>query len=621
MPRTTIAILGMGPRGLSILERLITLYHHYPQSGKIDILLVDPNEMGTGAHSPQQPDHLLVNTVACQITLFGDTTVKDAGPTRSGPCFYQWATEQGYRHIDGHIVRATEGGRAIQPNDYLPRRLLGEYLSWAYRELIRELPPGLNVRQLPLRAVNLYLRDDGKTDILLEEGVQFSADFIYITTGHGKNMPSLDDHRLQQFVSANQSNNPRLQYYATPYPMSALDAISPDTRVLVQGIGLTAYDVLSQLTYGRGGVFTEKEGRLSYTPSGREPKIALFSRQALPFSSRGTNQKGVGGQYTPSFLTIEAIRQLRAQNSIASGSPQLDFEKQILPLLLKEMSYVYRCTLQGNRLEPASYQVNAEESQAIQTLLYPHQDKTFSSLCEYSRFFAAHLEDDLAAAEAGNVEGAVKAATDVIRDVRDILRAAIDFGGLTAASHRRFLEHFCPLFNRIAVGPPKQRNQELQALMNAGIVTLAGGPSTTLVLNARSGCFETHSTFTGEVRLVESDVLIKAKIDSFSPLYDDSSFIRNLTAQGIFRPYINQGFHPGGIDIDRHQHPINSKGRGLTTLWALGNLAEGPNFYTYVLPRPLVNSRAIRDAGQCVINMYQQLLSRRSVNGLPVYEC
>lgn len=112
------------------------------------------------------------------------------------------------------------------------------------------------------------------------------------------------------------------------------------------------------------------------------------------------------------------------------------------------------------------------------------------------------------------------------------------------------------------------------------------------MLNAQSGCYEINSSFTETNSRTEFDVLIKARLDSFSVLHDDSPLIHNLITQGIIRPFINQGYHPGGIDIDRNQHPISSEGEAQKSLWALGVLAEGPNFYTYVLPRPQVNSRA-----------------------------
>lgn len=66
----------------------------------------------------------------------------------------------------------------------------------------------------------------------------------------------------------------------------------------------------------------------------------------------------------------------------------------------------------------------------------------------------------------------LKASTDVLRDVREALRRAIEFSGLTPGSHRYFMEKFNPIINRVSFGPPLRRNQELLALMNAGIVSL-----------------------------------------------------------------------------------------------------------------------------------------------------
>ncbi|MEQ1965069.1 FAD/NAD(P)-binding protein [Xenorhabdus khoisanae] len=606
MQRTTIAILGMGPRGLSILERICALNGLQSFPSDIEVILIDSNDMGTGAHSPNQPDHLLVNTVACQITLFGDTTVKGAGPLRTGPCFHQWANEQGYRNIDGHYVRSSTGN-LIGPNEYLPRKLLGEYLHWAYQEFTRDLLSNIHIRQINNKAINILSECEGRSIVVLDNDQQILVDFIYITTGHGRNMPSIDDYCLQHFVSSNTQKNSLLNYYSDPYPIEKLNEIKPNCRVFIQGIGLTAYDVISQFTVGRGGKFTYQDGKLTYLPSGKEPNLALYSRQALPFSSRGVNQKGASGQYSPVFITSAAIEDLRRKNLKDNGNSQLDFSAQVFPLLFKEMCYVYRCTLEGIWADANNWQPGKEEENAILRILYPHEGQMHSNLHDYTRWFKTFLQDDLKSAEEGNVEDPVKAATDVIRDVRDILRGAIDFSGLTPESHQYFLEHYNPIFNRIAVGPPKQRNAQLLALMEAGIITLAGGKNATLTLNSSTGHFEIHSRFVNETNVTIGDIIIKAKIANFSPIDDNSELMRNLISSGTIRPFLNRRYHPGGIDIDVQQHPITSKGQVLKNIWALGNLAEGANFYTYVLPRPQVNSRFLVDAGRCVKEMYQQL--------------
>ncbi|WP_142417074.1 FAD/NAD(P)-binding protein [Bartonella massiliensis] len=64
MLHSTVAILGVVPCEINILERFLMLYCHYPFSEDIDILLIDPNEMGIGVHSVHQPDYLLVNTTS-----------------------------------------------------------------------------------------------------------------------------------------------------------------------------------------------------------------------------------------------------------------------------------------------------------------------------------------------------------------------------------------------------------------------------------------------------------------------------------------------------------------------------------------------------------------------------
>ncbi|MCP3717391.1 FAD/NAD(P)-binding protein [Paraburkholderia sp. CNPSo 3281] len=75
---SSIGIVGVGPRGLGLLERL----HAHCLSGSLPddlvIHLVDPVCEGVGVHLADQPDYLPVNTVAGQITVFAIQTVKDA---------------------------------------------------------------------------------------------------------------------------------------------------------------------------------------------------------------------------------------------------------------------------------------------------------------------------------------------------------------------------------------------------------------------------------------------------------------------------------------------------------------------------------------------------------------
>jgi len=88
-----VAIVGLGPRGLSVAERLCANAELLlPHGQQLTIHLVDPHVFDGGQVWRSTQDRvLLMNTVACQVTIFVDDTVDCAGPVVSGPSLYEWA--------------------------------------------------------------------------------------------------------------------------------------------------------------------------------------------------------------------------------------------------------------------------------------------------------------------------------------------------------------------------------------------------------------------------------------------------------------------------------------------------------------------------------------------------
>ncbi|WP_147477633.1 FAD/NAD(P)-binding protein, partial [Pseudomonas coronafaciens] len=69
MKTQIIAIIGMGSRGLSVLEQLIGLSRHADRQ-PLQIEVFDPQPPGSGLHHAQQPDYLMLNTMAGQLSAF-----------------------------------------------------------------------------------------------------------------------------------------------------------------------------------------------------------------------------------------------------------------------------------------------------------------------------------------------------------------------------------------------------------------------------------------------------------------------------------------------------------------------------------------------------------------------
>jgi hypothetical protein len=281
------------------------------------------------------------------------------------------------------------------------------------------------------------------------------------------------------------------------------------------------------------------------------------------------------------------------------------------------MAFVFDSTTDGALLEhPHNYVPSAETLNAIDRIMSPLPDDALASQAKFDAFVISYVAEDLAWARGGNMSSPWKAATDVLRDVRDNLRYAIDFGGLTELSHKQVMDDFCPIMNRVAVGPPMERNAELLALLDAGIMTFGPGPEPKLGFDESSGKMTLSSARLSEPARVTFDVLVKAKLDAFIPSETESPLYRNMLSRGVVRPFMNGSYHPGGIDITRQNAIISANGQAHGNIWALGVPAEGPNFYTFVLPRPFVNSRFVADAGRCVLRILADI-ERRSEADAP----
>ncbi len=613
MPTIKIAIIGAGPRGLTVLERLIA-NERATKSADLTVYLFDSNTPGVGCHDPDQSDALLVNTVAGQITMFSDASVVGAGPAMEGPSFFQWLEKNPTRKFD-----------TISADAYYSRGLFGRYLNWVYQHLCSLAPPHVNI-QFINSAVARAERLPNYSWSLATDNASYQANFLFLTTGHTK--PA---GLAAQALTSSNGFPCETTVVSDPYPVrERLSFVRADMTIGVEGMGLTTFDVLSELTVGRGGRFiTEASGAMRYVRSGNEPRIITFSRSGLPLTARARNQKGVSLQYKPRFLFAEKVRAMRAVR-------KLDFVADVFPLLLADMEFAYYEAYLRQHGDPVQTMLfinqfvcaDAGERQRLVRQYIPGRDR-FSwarqadpvpdaALLDretFGHWLRAHLNQDLAEAKRGNLDSPLKAASDVLRDLRDNLRAAIDHAGLTEASHRWLLTEFLPVMNRMAVGPPASRIAEMLALMDAGVLTADWGPGTRCELPPEGGLIRVSSAKWPELS-EPLHGLIKARISLHSPKDDASPLLQGLLAGGHVRLFQNGGFHPGGIEIDGNFNWVSKTGQAVSNAWALGIPTEGVKFYTFVVPRGGVNSTAIVDAGRAVGRMLA-LIDGRSLPAVP----
>ena len=608
MKKSRIGIIGVGPRGLALLERIVANERQRP-SGQIEILLFDSNLPGAGCHDPAQSDLHLVNTVAGQLTVFADASVLDAGPVVEGPSFHQWLNQQRDIGAGDPLV----GARA-SPDGYYPRSLFGRYLQWAFRYVCALAPPHVRIIVKAAEVIRAHRDDDAW--LLETAAATMRVDYLFLTTGHTK--PS------RRIAERPASAGRGTRVVDDPYPIQqSLAAVEPAKTVAIEGMGLTSFDVLAELTLGRGGRFvTDAAGDKHYVRSGREPRIIVFSRSGIPLSARAVNQKGISNQYRARFLLLQHVREMRAGR-------KLDFVADVLPLLVADMELAYcdawlreRGDVAGadefcrrfaagderDRRQLVERKIPESDRFSWQRLVSPVPESALQGRHAFGRWLREHLLADVREARKGNRASPLKAACDVLRDLRDNLRAAIEFGGLTEASHRWVLAEFMPVMNRLAVGPPETRVSELLALIAAGVVEADFGPGAECRAPVDGGPMRIAATrWAGHS--VEVDALVKARISMHSPQDDASPLLRGLLADGHVRLFCNGDFHAGGIEIDRAHNWVSRNGSVVRNAWALGIPTEGVKWCTFVVPRPGVNSTALADAGRAVAAMLADMRS------------
>ncbi|WP_461029076.1 FAD/NAD(P)-binding protein, partial [Streptomyces sparsus] len=534
-----MAIVGAGPRGTSVLERLCaSVPELLPAGTRLTVHVVDPHPAGAGqVWRTDQPAELLMNTVASQVTLFTDASVACAGPIRPGPSLHTWHL-RGHHSADRPEDRSEDraAGRALGPDDYPTRALYGGYLKWVFASTVAAAPAAVDIRVHRRHAVELTDSHDGTQTLRLDDGSRLDGlAAVVLAQGH---LPVAEDSEQERLAAHADSHH--LRYLPPGNPadhVERLAALEPGRPVLLRGLGLTFFDHLALLTTGRGGRFTDDgTGTLRYLPSGREPRLFAGSRRGVPYHARGDNAKGAHGRHMPRLLTADVIAQFRKRTD--AGDPP-DFLTDVWPLVAREVETVYYeallrrrqptacepgggieqfrtallATLRGSAEEHAvldGFGITATERWDWTALTHPHRHRTFRDAGEHRRWLLDRLREDVAQARLGNVDGPVKAALDVLRDLRNELRLTVDHGGLTGASRRDGLDRwYTPLNAFLSIGPPRQRIAETAALIEAGVLDVLGPGMR--VGTGPGGAFTAHSPHVPGVE-VRTTALVEARL-------------------------------------------------------------------------------------------------------------
>jgi FAD-NAD(P)-binding len=616
----TVAIVGLGPKGLYSLERLVAEFCAHPlDAGLLVAVFNRSSYFGVSpVYDPGQPDYILVNSKIGEIDLWSaDDPAIAAG---RGPDFRSWYQEE--------FAPPTP----LTGHEYLPRAVVGRYLHHGFRRIVSCLPLGMEVSCIVGEVTDIvpgcagyilaYVDANGLAN-------ELRVDKILLATGHSQVQPGTEERGYQRFAA----RHLRASYIPFAYPVVAsLSEIPAGTRVAMKGIGLTFIDAVLAVTEGRGGSFRKTpDGCLSYWASGHEPQVIIpFSRTGLPMAPKPYDLPGALRPLT--FVTPGRLAGIQRR----SPERKIDLERDVWPLFELEMEMEYYRVAMGSgpgrgKLEACSGDAEATR-QVIHSFLQSHPGQErfdYRSVLDpvgewqvaggpgFHSFVGNYMAQEITLARLGLSHSAIKAAISIWREVRAVLSHFIGFGGLTPDSHRRLMEQYHPLLKRVVFGPPIVSIEKLLALQRAGILDFSAARNPRVLTDEPSGCFELRCESVPGAT-ARAEILVDARYPRVDILRDATPLYRNLRSRGIIRTFRNKSsvkrvpvYRPGAIDMtEGMRFVVDERGAPNEDIAVIGIPTEG---------NLLGNFSVTRDnyAGVWAAMILRQLRCREPVPGGP----
>ncbi|MFF8427640.1 FAD/NAD(P)-binding protein [Streptomyces sp. NPDC016566] len=555
--RPQLVIVGAGPRGTGLLERIAANAPELYAGSGLDIHLVDPHPPGGGRiwRAAQSP-LLWMNSHAEDVTMFTDGTVQMAGPVREGPTLHEWA------RLDGRT--------------FADRQLQGRYLSWVYERAVAELPPGVTVHHHPRRALRVSGSREGRQQVWLEGRPRpLLADLVVLALGHLDSEP--DPDLAEPAAYAREHGLVHLPPdFTADSDLSPLKAGEP---VLVRGFGLAFVDLMVLLTEGRGGRY---EGD-TYVPSGREPVLYVGSRRGVPYHAK------IGYDWTgprpalPRFLGPPEVEALLARPG------GFDFRRDVWPLVEKELGFAHyhrlftahaertamtwadfeeRYAAAADPVETAALVATAVPDPAdrldLAALDHPLDGVRYASHEEFQEGLRGYVESDLSRRH----DPAHSADLGVFLGLLSVYGQLVRLGNIGHWWHG--------FFSYLASGPPGPRLRQLLALSRAGILRFVGADMT---VTAEDGVFRASSP-TVPGHSVEARALVEARLPEPTVGRARDTLLRELHAEGAAET-------PGGLlRVDPADGRIlDGAGRPHPRRFALGPFTDARTPGVFTRPR------------------------------------
>ncbi|MGW2931633.1 FAD/NAD(P)-binding protein [Streptomyces sp. NPDC001156] len=553
--RPSLVIVGAGPRGTGLLERIAANAPELYAGSELDVHLVDPYPPGGGRIWREAQSPLLwMNSHAEDVTMFTDETVTMEGPVRGGPTLHEWAG------VEGRV--------------FADRQRQGAYLRWVYEQTVAALPPGIHVHHHPRLALRVEGPREGRQSVWLQGRPEpLLADLVVLTLGHLD--AELDE---EQRALASYARTHGLVHLPPDFTADTeLSSLKAGEPVLVRGFGLAFVDLMVLLTEGRGGRY---EGDV-YVPSGREPVLYVGSRRGVPYHSK------IGYDWTGERPPLPRFFGPAQVDALLARPGGFDFRRDVWPLVEKELGFAHYHRLFTAHPERTAAWTDFEEKYAVAdpaslpalvaaavpdpadrldlaALDHPLDGVRYRSHEALQDGLRAYVEADLARRH----DSAHSPDLAVFLGLLSVYGQLVRLGDIGSWWHG--------FFSYLASGPPGPRLRQMLALSRAGVLRFLGAGMT---VTAEDGVFRAASATVPGVS-VEARALVEARLPHPTVERTRDRLLRELHVEGA------AATAEGLLAVDPADgRVLDRSGRPHPRRFALGPHTDGRGSGAFTRPR------------------------------------
>jgi uncharacterized NAD(P)/FAD-binding protein YdhS len=208
-----IAIIGGGATGTLLAVNLMK----HAGKQELEINLIEKRErLGRGVAYSTARDFHLLNVPAAKMGAFPDDVEH----------FHRWLVDNHYHYA---------------PNDFVPRRIYGEYLRELFNETLRNKGDNAVVNVLDDEAADVSI-ECARARIALASSAVLDSDVVVLAFGNF--LPPHPKSDSQSFINAE-------KYFRNPWRADLTEKIAVTDDVFIIGTGLTFADVVTSLYQNR----------------------------------------------------------------------------------------------------------------------------------------------------------------------------------------------------------------------------------------------------------------------------------------------------------------------------------------------------------------------------------